>query len=70
MILREKICVERNPKYPWKDLNLAKLHHFGAKNVAFEKCMDPKRVRTFLEVGYYKNTCNLETNRHPHKWET
>ena len=51
-----------NPKYPWKDLNLAKLHYFGAKNVAFEKCMDPKRVHTFLEVGYYNNTCNLETN--------
>jgi hypothetical protein len=58
------------PSVPGRIWNLAKLHHFGAKNVAFEKCMDPKRVRTFLEVGYYKNTCNLETNRHPHNWET
>jgi hypothetical protein len=51
-------------------LNLAKLHHFEAKNVAFVKCMDPKKLHIFLEVGYYNNTCNLETNRYPHNWET
>jgi hypothetical protein len=51
-------------------LNLAKLHHFGGNNVAFEKCMNPKRAHTFLEDGYYKSTCYLETNQHPYNWET
>jgi len=58
----EKKVKKKEKKY----LNLAKLHHFGAKNVTFKECMDPKRVHTFIEVVYYKNTCTLETNRHPH----
>ena len=52
MLWRGKICGERNPMYPWKELNFAKPHDFGVKDVDFEKCEDSKRVHTFvLEVG-------------------
>ena len=44
LLLKGWICVERNPKYPWKDLSLANPHYLRAKNIAFEKCMDPKRL--------------------------
>jgi hypothetical protein len=55
------------PSNPGRSSTLRSPHHLGAKSVAFENCMEPKRVHTFFEVGQYNNTCNLETSRHPWK---
>ena len=44
MLLRGGIWVERNPKYPSKDFNNCQAPTILGQGVAFENCMDPKRV--------------------------
>jgi hypothetical protein len=48
MLIRGGICVERNLEYRgMKGVEPCQApHHLGAKDVAFGKCMEPKRVHT------------------------